>query len=326
MSNKIDKKKIVLLSTGGTIASKRNPKTGLLTAGVMSGEELSEMCDLPTEIEVDVISVFQIPSNHMTFKHLFTLKEKIQEVYEDENVDGIVVTHGTDTLEETTYFLDLTIQDVRPVVVTGSQRGPEIMGTDAFVNLRQSIILAASEKCSNLGTIALFNERVFSGRYIKKVHASNVDGFTSYGFGYLGIVDQDNIHIYQMPILRETYDIDNELPYVEVIKTTLGSDGRLIKHATDSGAKGIIIESPGRGHSPPAIVESVEYAIENGVKVILTTSAEEGEVKIVYDFPGSAYDVNLKGVILGKDYDSKKARIKLAVLLAAGVEDIKSKF
>ncbi|MGN7296004.1 asparaginase [Ferdinandcohnia sp. SAFN-114] len=318
----MDKKRIIMLSTGGTIASKRNPVTGLLTAGVMSGEELSEMCDLPSYIDVDVLSVFQIPSNHMTFGHLITLKEKIEEVFENPDIDGVVVTHGTDTLEETAYFLDLVIADERPVVITGSQRGPQVNGTDAFVNLRQSILLAAYPECRGLGTVALFNERIFTGRYIKKKHASNVDGFTSFGFGYLGIVDQDTIFIYQKPVKRETYTLKNSLPSVELVKTSLGSDGKFIDCAAEHGAKGIIVEAPGRGHAPPYILESVKRAVEKGIYVILTTSAEEGEVKTVYDFPGSAWSLQNTGVLLAGDYDSKKARIKLAVLIAAGVKEI----
>src|SRR5699024_10533911 len=172
-------KKIMILSTGGTIASKQNPDTGLLTAGIMSGEELSNKCRLPEYLEVKVESVFQFPSNHMTFDHLMVLKSKIEQVFYNENVDGIVVTHGTDTLEETSYFLDLVISDNKPVVVTGSQRGPELDGTDAFVNLRQATLLAASTQSRGLGTTVLFNEKIFSSRYIKKQHASNVDGFSS---------------------------------------------------------------------------------------------------------------------------------------------------
>ena len=322
----MDKKKIVMLSTGGTIASKRNPETGLLTAGVMTGEELSQKCDLPAYIDVEVISVFQIPSNHMTFKHLTALKERIEEVFESKDVDGVVVTHGTDTLEETAYFLDLVISDERPVVVTGSQRGPEAAGTDAFVNLKQSILLAAWPECKDIGTVVVFNERIFSARYVKKKHASNVDGFTSFGFGYLGIVDQDTIFIYQKPLRRETYTLNTELPSVELIKCSLGSDGKFIDCAAEHGAKGIIVEAPGRGHAPPFILESVKRATEQGIYVLLTTSAEEGEVKTVYDFPGSAWSQQNLGVLLAGDYDSKKARIKLAVLLAAEVKDIHEGF
>ncbi|MCM3537954.1 asparaginase domain-containing protein [Priestia endophytica] len=104
-----------------------------MTAGVMSYKELSEMCDLPSNLDVDVISIFQFPSNHMTFQHLVTLKEKIEEILSDKEINGIVVTPGTDTLEETAYFLDLVISDKRPIVVTGSQRRPTVTGTDAII-------------------------------------------------------------------------------------------------------------------------------------------------------------------------------------------------
>lgn len=319
-------KKIALISTGGTIASKRNPDTGLLTAGVMSGKELSEMCDLPLHLNVDVVSIFQIPSNHMTFHHLITLREKIEKILSNEEIDGIVVTHGTDTLEETAYFLDLVISDKRPIVVTGSQRDPAATGTDAIVNLRQAVLLAADPQCQDMGTIVLFNERIFSGRYVKKEHASNINGFTSYGFGYLGIVDQETPYIYQRPIKREVYTIKNELPSIEIVKCYMGSDGKFIDCAVEHGAKGIVIEAPGRGHAPPFILESVKGAVKKGIPILLTTSAEEGEVKTVYDFPGSAWSLQNEGVVLAGDYDSKKARIKLAVLLASGVTSINKNY
>lgn len=315
-------KKIIMISTGGTIASEPNPETGLLTAGLMTGEKLAKQCNIPNNLEIEIQSLFQIPSNHMTFKELIILNKKIEEIFEDKNVAGIVVTHGTDTLEETAYFLDLTIADERPIVVTGSQRGPTVMGTDAFVNLRQAIMLAAHKEARGLGTLVLFNERIFSARYVEKVHASNLAGFASYGFGYLGIIDQDYINIYQHPVKREYFTIQRELPEIEIISCGLGSSGRFVRYAADAGLAGIIIEAPGRGHVPPQMMEHINYAIEKGMHIILTTHASEGEVKVVYDFRGSAYDLQNAGVILGRDYRGKKARIKLAVLLAAGKEDI----
>lgn len=315
-----------MLSTGGTIASKRNPETGLLTAGVMPGEELSDELKLPETIHLIVESVFQVPSNQMNFSRFVSLKERIESVFKDGSVDGIIVTHGTDTLEETAYLLDLTINDDRPVVITGSQRGPTVVGTDAYVNLRQSILLAASEQAKGFGTLVLFNERIFSAKHIQKVHASNVAGFTTHGFGYLGIIDDEKIYMYQKPLEEEHYDIKDELPEVEIIKFSLGSSSYFIDYAVELGLSAIILEAPGRGHVPPHIVESVRKAVDQGIEVILTTSAEEGEVKVVYDFPGSVYDLEKFGVILGKDYDSKKARIKCAVLLAAGKTDLKRYF
>lgn len=319
-------KKIVLVSTGGTIASKKNPETGLLTAGLMTGEELSTKCKLPKHINLEIVSIFQIPSNQMTFNKLETLKEKIEEIFNDKDVGGVVVTHGTDTLEETAYFLDLTINETRPLVVTGSQRGPDVVGTDAFVNLRQSILLATNDQAHNIGVLTLFNERIFSAKYIKKVDASNVAGFNTFGYGYLGIMDQDDVKIYQKPIFKEHYNLIDKLPKVEIIKTSIGSSDIFIQHAVDVGLKGIVIEAAGRGHVPPEIMSSIRDAVRKGLMIILTTSTEKGEVKTIYDFPGSVYDLKNASVILGSDYDSKKARIKLAVLLAAKKENLQSYF
>ncbi|AXI08275.1 asparaginase [Oceanobacillus zhaokaii] len=310
-------KTVVLLTTGGTIASKRNPKTGLLISGALTGKELSSMCELPNDLTVDVQSLFQISSNQMTFQLLLELKEKIEDVFKDKAVDGIVVTHGTDTLEETAYFLDLTIADERPVVVTGSQRAPTEIGSDAFLNIRQAILAASNDHLKGIGTTVLFNEKILSARYIKKVHASNLDGFRVNGYGNLGTVDREEVHLYQRPVQRELHSNVVELPSVDIIPTYLGGDGRFIRAAVTSGAKGIVIEGAGRGHVPPLAVDEIRNAINQGVVVLLTTRADEGLVKVVYEFEGSVEHLLQQGVLLGRDYDSKKARIKLATLLAA---------
>lgn len=319
-------RKVVMISTGGTIASKRNEKTGLLTSGLVTGQELSTRCNLPSFIELEVDSVFQIPSNKMDFDLLMVLKSKIEKTFEREDVTGIVVTHGTDTLEETAYFLDLVIEDNRPVVVTGSQRGPDEMGTDSFVNLKQSFLLAINENAYGLGVLTLFNERIFCPKYLQKVHSSNVAGFNAHGYGYIGTVDQDKVKILQKPLTQEKYKLIEKLPNIEIIKTSIGSSDIFIQAAIEGNIQGIIIEAAGRGHVPPNIMEAIRTAVEKGIVVIVTTSAEEGDVKVIYDFPGSAYDLSKSGAILGSDYDSKKARIKLAVLLAARERNIESYF
>ena len=136
------KKKVSLITTGGTIASKAISDDGLLKSGAISGKDLAELCQLPAEIEVKVIDVYQLPSMHIGFDEMNIVKEAILKELEDPEVEGVVVTHGTDTLEETSYFLDLTVGDERTVVVTGSQRAPEAVGTDVYSNLRNSIYVA----------------------------------------------------------------------------------------------------------------------------------------------------------------------------------------
>ncbi|WHY75901.1 asparaginase [Neobacillus sp. WH10] len=315
-------KKVVLLTTGGTIASKPNKDSGKLASGALTGEELAAMCNLPNDIEVIVDSVFQKASIHITFEDLVFLKNKIEDYFKDEAVSGVVVTHGTDTMEETAYFLDLTVSDYRPVVVTGSQRSPEDLGSDVYINLRHAIYSACSSDLQNSGTVVVFNERIFAARYVKKEHASNIQGFNAFGFGYLGIIDNDQVHVFQKPIKRENYEINSTIPQVEIIKCYIGADGKFIKAAREAGVGGIVLEGVGRGQVAPKMMEEIEKAIKDGIKIVITTSAEEGAVYTTYDYEGSAFDLYKKGVILGSDNDSKKARIKLAVVMASGIETI----
>ncbi len=313
---KILKKKVALITTGGTIASKEISK-GLLYSGALSGEELAELCQLPEDIEVKVIDVMQKPSMHIDFDLMLKIRSEILTELNDPTVCGIVVTHGTDSLEETAYFLDLTINDPRPIVVTGSQRAPQDIGTDVYSNLRNSVYVAVNEELKNVGVVVVFNERIYSAKYVKKVHASNVQGFESFGYGYLGIIDNNIVSIYQKPISKDNYQIITQIPRVDIIKCYTGADGVFIEAAIGAGAKGIVLEGVGRGQVSPYMMDAIKKAIAAGVITVITTSAEEGKVYPSYGYLGSANDLMQQGVLLGEDYDSKKARIKLAVLLAS---------
>ncbi|RXZ02535.1 asparaginase, partial [Fictibacillus sp. S7] len=293
----------------------------LLSSGALTGEELADMIELPSDIEVKIFSLFQVPSMHMTFDHLKVLKEAIENLYREDQYDGVVITHGTDSIEETAYFLDLTVADERTVVVTGSQRSPGETGSDSYTNMRHAIYTACDPDLKGSGTVVVFNERIFSARYVKKVHASNLQGFNSFGFGYLGIIDNDKVVPYQKPIGREVYPLHKEVPQVDIIKCYIGADGKFIKAAMDSGVKGLVLEGAGRGQVAPLMMEAIVDAVKSGIHVVITTSSEEGQVYPTYDYLGSTYDLVENGVILGKDYDSKKARIRLAVLLAAQEQD-----
>lgn len=315
--------KVVVLTTGGTIASTLNKHSGKFISGTISGEELISKCHFSEKLKIKVESVLQKASSHLTFEDLILLKEKIENYFLDKEVSGIVVTHGTDTLEETAYFLDLTIDDERPVVVTGSMRAPEEVGSDAYINLRHAVNAACSEDLRGVGTVVVFNERIFAARYIKKEHASNIQAFTAFGYGYLGIIDNDAVELFQKPRKQEKYHLKTDIPEVDIIKCYLGADGKYLRAARENGVKGIVLEGAGRGQIPPGMVAEIELAIESGMKIVITTSAEEGAVFPTYDYKGSAYDLYKKGVMLGKDYDSKKARIKLAVALASKAELVK---
>ncbi|SDC11953.1 asparaginase [Shouchella lonarensis] len=309
-------RRVVLFTTGGTIASTMN-EGGKLVAGELTGEQLTAICQLPEDIHVTVRSILQKPSVHITVEDWLLLKKEIACVFQDETVDGVVVTHGTDTLEETAYFLDLTNRDERPIIVTGSQRGPEQVGTDAVLNLRHAIYAASEHDLRGIGAAVVFNERIFAARYVKKEHASNIQGFNAFGFGYLGIIDNDVIFTYQKPIKRAYFSLKaNCLPEIGIAKVYLGMRTHTLQAMLQT-VDGLVLEGVGRGQVPPALVAPIEEAIAAGKPVVMTTSSEEGKVYPTYEYEGSAHHLAKIGVVLGGDYDSKKARIKMMVLLAA---------
>ncbi|MGL4523857.1 MAG: asparaginase [Bacilli bacterium] len=311
-------KKVVILATGGTIASEPTEE-GKLRAGAMSGERLAAQCNVPEGIKLEVHSIFQLPSMHLTYQHWFEMKQKIEEIFQDDSVDGIVITHGTDSMEESAYYYDLAIHDDRPIIFTGSQRSLSDASNDVYVNIRHAVLCAASEHLRDFGTLVCFNERVFTARYVKKVHASNVQGFSVFGFGYVGIVDHDEVIIYQKPLSREYIQHNKAIEGVPIVKSYLGATDEYLEFLRkNSLPKGIVIEGVGRGQVSLDMTNSIKKMIQDGVVVVITTSAEEGRVHDTYDYDGSGYDLKKAGAILGTDYDSKKARIKLAMLLSAG--------
>lgn len=308
-------KNIKIFTTGGTISSSPDNKTGLLKTGSVSGMELLESLSMKREINIDVQEIFSVPSNHLDFYLLTTLKEAVDSAVNSPCVDGIVITHGTDTLEETTYFLDLVIDTEKPVVVTGSQRSAVSPGSDAGMNLSQAVQAAADDKSCDMGVLVLFNEQIHCAREVRKVHASSVTGFSSPGWGPVGIVDLGDVIYCRKPLQRKTYPFLSSLPQVDLIVCSLGSDGKFIKSSIISGSQGIVLDGFGRGNVPPAVMTNLEESVDEGLIVVITSQASEGRVYPVYDFPGSSADLLTKGVISGGSLSGRKARIKLAVLL-----------
>lgn len=316
-------KKVVLITTGGTIASQRNAENKL-ESGKLDGKAILAMCQLEDKLTIELIDLFQVPSMHMTYDHLNTLNRTINNVFLDENVSGVVVTHGTDSLEETAYFLELTVNDPRPIIVTGSQKSPGDLGTDVYSNLRNSLLVASSSNALEIGTCVVFNEKILHSKYVKKVHSSIINGFGATGYGMLGYIDNDEVVIYQKPTNREHYDIQDSYPIVEMIYAYLGATSTLLEALATAKVEGVILIGAGRGQVTPEMTGAIERLRQKGMQFVLTTSTEEGRVFPTYDYYGSANNLKNSGVIMGGDYDPKKARIKLMLMLANGVDDFES--
>lgn len=309
---------VVVLTTGGTISSMRNQSTGLLRTGSINGKDLVDACEIGDGIQVQVEEVFRIPSNQYTFHELMILKEKVESVLGKEEVDGVVITHGTDTLEETAYFLNLVIRQEKPIVITGSQRSLGNLGSDVQMNLKQAVQVASDRKSRDLGVLVLFNEEIFTANEVRKLHASNVAGFSC---GEIGTVDGPDVIYNRKPFLRTAYSLRSPLSPVDLISCSLGSDDKFLECSIQSGVGGIVLDGFGRGHVPPVLVPKIKEAADKGIIIVVTSRTLEGRVYPVYDFPGGAQDLANHGVILGGSLSAYQARIKLAVLLSVFQHD-----
>lgn len=311
------KKKVVLITTGGTIASTRNKKNKL-ESGKLDGQAILSMCQLENEMDIELIDLYQIPSMHMTFDNLNLLNQTIKQVFNDQTVSGIVITHGTDSLEETAYFLELTVHDERPIIVTGSQKSPGDIGTDVYSNLRNSLLVASNEEAKNIGVCVVFNEKIIHSKYVKKMHSSSINGFGAIGYGMLGSIDNDEVIIYQKPTYKEIYEIQDSYPAVEIVFAYLGASSIILDALYEADVEGVVLVGAGRGQVAPKMMGAIEKLCQKGTKVVLTTSTEEGRVFPTYDYYSSANYLKENGVIMGGDFDPKKARLKLLLMIANG--------
>jgi len=323
-------KRILLITTGGTIASKKDIKTGKVQPGVISGYSLADLIPNCKNVSYEVLDLFQLPSPHLTMLHLREMAQTIKDAFQKDNYQGVVLTHGTDTLEETAYYLDLVLHDCGPVIITGSQIPPEEIASDALRNLQDALKVALSEESQDKGVLVVFNSKIYVASEVIKVHTSNLDAFAAPGWGPIGYLDEDEV-IYKRIVckhIKMPLGNDQREPKVYMISFALGMDGYLVEKALEAGTEGLILEGFGRGHIPPEAVEAVERAANKGIPIVLVTRCYEGTVKGVYDYRGSAVQLEKIGVIMGSDLPKQKARIKLILALAnnMNVKEIRELF
>lgn len=310
-------KKIVIIATGGTIASRKNSETAKLSSGALAGQELLELIpDLDRDIAVEVENLFGVPSSFLDLPKMFTLAKRIEEYLNQPEVSGVVVTHGTDTLEESVYLTDLVISSDKPAVFTGSQRGPLELGSDGIRNLRDSIRVAACEKSRNKGVLVVFNEEIHAAAHVVKRDAYKLEAFNSENYGPIGYIDENRVHFASTPIRKPPFILSSISAKVDLIKVVAGMDGRFIDSALQNGIDGIVIEGFGRGHVPPQMMPGIKNAIDAGVVVVVTSRCASGFVRDVYDFDGGLGDLLAQGAIAGVGLPGTKARTKLAVVLS----------
>jgi L-asparaginase/archaeal Glu-tRNAGln amidotransferase subunit D len=311
------RKRIALLSTGGTIASAPGTE-GRAIAGALPGEQLLASTQLEGVIDVHVESVFQKASNSIAAPEWAHLAKRCRMLAEKGDIDGIVITHGTDTLEDTAYYLHSTLdtQSV-PVVVTGSQRTPHAMGSDAFSNLRQALELAANDKARSLGVLVSFNQSVYSAGFVRKVSSYQLNGFDAPGLGPVGLLDNGEFHLLQWPARQALLPVPDQLVRVDILPVYGGADRSTAESLVRSGCQGLVIDGLGRGQVPPSWVSVIENAIQDGLVVAVCSSTLHGAVHESYDYPGALHDLVLAGAVSVSHVSARKARIRLALSLSA---------
>jgi L-asparaginase len=306
---------VVVVSTGGTIASRFDPLQGKVVAA-RSGEDLLEMVPRAKDIAgIEVENFCNIGSYQLSPDIAFRLVRRIDEILDRPDVMGVVVTHGTDTMEETCYLADLLVASEKPIVFTGAQRSSDDPDSDGPRNLLNAIRAAASPLARGLGAMICFNDELHAARDVTKVHTAQVQTFQSYDHGMLGEIDGNQIVIYRKPTLRRMFQIPKLEERVDLILLVLGIDARYIDASIQSKAAGIVLEAFGRGNANTVIVDGVRRAVNNGIPVIVTSRCPAGRVAPIYG-GGGGKDLEEVGAIFAGDLSGMKARILLMVLLA----------
>lgn len=316
-------KKVVVIATGGTIAMRYDPVRNGIFPAVTGAQLIEAVPPLSALCPVEVLEFSNIPSPHMTPRQMFRLAHYVDDVLEQEEVAGVVVTHGTDTLEETAYLLDLTVKSGKPVCLTAAMRDSAQISPDGPKNILCAVKTAWSGQAAGKGVLVVMNEEIHAAREVTKTHSANPKTFASPFWGPIGYVDEDRVIFRREPLQLQKIQPVMLVEEVYLIKLAAGADDFLIRCLVEKKVKGIVVEGFGRGNVPPAVVPGIQAALDKGIPVVLTTRVLGGRVLDIYGYEGSATALKSMGVILAGESNGPKARIKL--MLALGVTEDREK-
>ncbi|AXI26557.1 MULTISPECIES: asparaginase [Gemella] len=319
-------KKILIISTGGTISMSEDHTTGKVSPTKINPIGMSEnifsyMGDITVE------ELYNLASPQITEQEMLGIQRRILKAVEEE-YDGVVITHGTDTLEETAYYLELTLDVNIPVVVTGAMRSSNELGSDGLVNLRSALVVAISDESCDKGVLVVMNDEAHTATYVTKTHTTNVATFQTPTFGPVGLVLKNKVIYFQKLIEKEHYNITTNNKKVFLLKAYAGMGAELIDSVCSLKIDGLVIEALGAGNLPPKTVPAIKRCIEKNIPVVFVSRAFNGVTQDVYDYEGGGKRFCQDGVIFTTGLSGQKARIKLLVLLEAGIkpEKLREKF
>ena len=309
---------VALVATGGTIAS--TPTAGADAEPDLRGADLVEAVpELGELADLTVREFSAVPSPHFTVERMHDLAGVVDELDDDGRVTGVVVTQGTDVLEETAYFLDLCYDGDTPVAVTGAMRNPSLPGADGPANLLAAVRAVSSPEAADLGVLVAFNDRLHAAREATKVHTTNPDTFRTPEFGPLGAVDEDRVVWYRSPTRTDpTFEVDPDRLTADVHAVTATAEMPPEQVAVAAEGDGLCLAATGAGHVPPGVVPALEDLVAAGVPLVVTSRCPEGRLaRNTYGFRGSEATLRELGARYS-DVNLQKTRIRTIVALAAG--------
>jgi len=322
------KKKVALIFTGGTISMRIDENTGGAVP-YLSGNELVELVpSLKDLADIEIYDFGKYPGPHMTLDLMMQLKDIVKNYLDREDIVGAVITHGTDTLEETAYLLDLTINSPKPVVLTGSMKNTSEPDWDGEKNLIDSITVALSENCRDLGVLVCMNGEINAASEVSKIYSDEVESFKSLDFGSLGFVSKNRVIINRLPRKREYIPSNKIEKDIDIILVHADMSDKFFRFSADSGAKGVVVEALGVGNVPPKAYDGIKYISEKNIPVVLTSRCPAGETMDIYGYYGAGKWLKQIGVIFADYLNGQKAKIKLGLLLGMGCtyEELKKWF
>lgn len=305
-------KRILVITTGGTIAMRRETEAGGAVPKLV-GEDL--LAAVPHGLaELAFEEHCNLPSAHFTLETLWTLKERVAAAVARADIDGVVVTHGTDVMEESAYLADLTVPGEKPVVFTGAMRTASDVGYEGYANLAAAVRTAASDEARGLGTLVVMNDEIHAARFVTKTHTLSLSTFKSLEYGPLGRVEGDRVVVAQR-VARQLIECDAWEPKVMLLKLAVGADDALLRAALSSGARGVVLEGLGGGRIPPWWLPTIRGAIESGAAVMIASRCPAGRVWDGYGYAGAYHELSGMGALFAGGLNGQKARIRLMCAL-----------
>lgn len=305
---------ITVITTGGTIAMRDR---GAGAAPKLKANHLLK--NMPSDlagIEIQVEEFSSLPSAHFTVEQLWSLQKTVLDRLDRLYVRGVVVTHGTDTMEETAYLLDSTLPVDKAVVLTGAMRTASDEGYEGRQNLWNAIRVALDPQSDKRGTMIAMNDEIHAARYATKTMTHNVATFQSPGWGPMGRLFGSKI-LWGWTLERDYLPVRALNPNVYLLKVTVGASEMLLRHLIDQRVRGIVIETLGATRVPPWWRPLIQEAVQKGIAIVIASRTATGYTQDDYGYAGAFRDLEQMGVIFAEGLSGPKARIRLMCVLGA---------